>query len=184
MRSTGNWALTALAVDRLSSKSERGTRGSREGVMAGLVPAIHVFNELNDARKSDAGKALFLRALRPEETTSHSSWSRRGVDGRDNPRIKFGDGHDEGSVQRAPSNELPTIIAIRAQHKKALIAITVDGLPPPSWPALCRPSTPSGSAVDSLVRIMIYLQSFKLDVTVFSWMAGSSQVKPGHDDLR
>jgi hypothetical protein len=35
----------------------------------------------------------------------------------------------------------------------ALIAITINGLPPPSWPALCRPSTPSGSAIDSPVRI-------------------------------
>jgi hypothetical protein len=102
----------ALAVDRLSSKSERGTRGSREGVMAGLVPAIHVFNELNDPRKSDAGKALFLRALRPEETTSHSSWSRRGVDCRDNPRIKFGDGHDD--LSRPRINKKTTGSAIRA----------------------------------------------------------------------
>jgi hypothetical protein len=36
----------ALAVGRMSSKSEWGTRGGPEGVMAGLVPAIHVFNKL------------------------------------------------------------------------------------------------------------------------------------------
>jgi hypothetical protein len=56
----------------------------------------------------------------------------------------------------------------------ALIAITIDGLPPPSWPALCRPSTPSGSAIDSPVRITPYPQLLKLGMTVFSWMAGSS----------
>jgi Protein of unknown function (DUF3775) len=47
-------------------------------------------------------------------------------------------------------------------------------LPPRSWPALCRPSTPPGSAIASPGRISIYLQSLKLDGTVFSWMAGSS----------
>jgi hypothetical protein len=40
------WALIAVAVDRAGSKSERETRGSPEGVMAGLAPAIHVFNKL------------------------------------------------------------------------------------------------------------------------------------------
>jgi hypothetical protein len=39
-------ALIAIDVDQVSSKSERRTRGSPEGVMAGLVPAIHVFNKL------------------------------------------------------------------------------------------------------------------------------------------
>ena len=39
---------------------------------------------------------------------SHSSWSQRGVDGRDKP------GHDEGSVQGGPRNDRPTAVAVRA----------------------------------------------------------------------
>jgi hypothetical protein len=39
-------AVIAIAVYKVNYKPERGTRGSPEGVMAGLVPAIHVFNKL------------------------------------------------------------------------------------------------------------------------------------------
>jgi hypothetical protein len=39
-------ALIATAVDQVNSKPEQRTRGSPEGVMAGLVPAIRVFNKI------------------------------------------------------------------------------------------------------------------------------------------
>jgi hypothetical protein len=62
----------------------------------------------------------------------------------------------------------------------ALIAITIDGLPPPSWPALCRPSTPSGSAIDSPVRIAPYSQSLRVG---YNGVLVDGRVKPGHDGL-
>src|SRR5580693_3660633 len=53
-------------------------------------------------------------------------------------------------------------------------------LPPPSWPALCRPSTPSGSAIDSPVRIALYLQSLRVG---YNGVLVDGRVKPGHHDL-
>jgi hypothetical protein len=62
----------------------------------------------------------------------------------------------------------------------ALIAITINGLPPPSWPALCRPSTPSGSAIDSAVLIALYFQPLRAG---YNGVIVDGRVKPGHDDL-
>jgi hypothetical protein len=62
----------------------------------------------------------------------------------------------------------------------ALIAITINGLPPPSWPALCRPSTPSGSAIDSPVLIALYFQPLRAG---YNGVIVDGRVKPGHDDL-
>jgi hypothetical protein len=39
-------ALIAIAVDQVNSKARAEDRGGPEGVMAGLVPAIYVFNKL------------------------------------------------------------------------------------------------------------------------------------------
>jgi hypothetical protein len=56
----------------------------------------------------------------------------------------------------------------------ALIAIAVDGPASVVMAGLVPPSTPSGSAIDSLIQINFHLQLLKLDMTVFSWMAGTS----------
>jgi hypothetical protein len=58
---------------------------------------------------------------------SDSSWSRRGVDGRVNPRIKSriksGDGHDDEDPRRSRKSAWPTGIAISARHFLAKIGI-------------------------------------------------------------
>jgi hypothetical protein len=102
-------ALTALAVGLVSSKSERGTRGIPESVMAGPVPAIHVFSKLKWGEKMRRAQGVVMQALRPEENMSRSRRSRRGVDGRDKP------GHDEGSVQGGP----PKRVTARDRDKEA-----------------------------------------------------------------
>jgi hypothetical protein len=65
-------------------------------VMAGLIPAIHV------VRLGEAPQAFADRAPTVSETAAPLD----DVDGRDNPRIKSGDGHDaEGTSHTSASAE-------------------------------------------------------------------------------
>ena len=83
------------------------------GVMAGLVPAIHVLlaqpvgrishrvrplagpgDKLHVIRHPDEEGGLRLRAA-----LRMLNLGEKGVDARDNPRIKSGDGHDDRNVR-------------------------------------------------------------------------------------
>jgi hypothetical protein len=69
-----------------------GSRRMGHRVMAGLVPAIHVIQRTN-ALTGAQGESFAIGRPRQYETRF------RGImDGRDNPRIKSGDGHDANSA--------------------------------------------------------------------------------------
>ena len=71
------------------------------GLDPGIVPSIHVVRRIERPQARSRGEKLHVcRPLQWAARMANASSRRRGVDGRDNPRIKSGDGHDDGGSTR------------------------------------------------------------------------------------
>src|ERR1700722_10023274 len=80
--------------------------------MAGVVPAIHIFDTLNGCSEGYRTEKLCgWKRLLPARRMSHSSLRRRRVDGRDKP------GHDGRGSETQPEPGHSTAIAISVQKK-------------------------------------------------------------------
>jgi hypothetical protein len=78
--------------------------------MAGLVPAIHVFDaSTRRPERYQNGKALFLEAFAASEANAKLVIETARVDGRDKP------GQDGRGSETQPERDRSTAIAVRAQ---------------------------------------------------------------------
>jgi hypothetical protein len=68
-------------------------------VMAGLDPAIHVFNAIKRVPENGSyTQSIVIASFTAKGEHADSSWSRRGVDGRDEPDEP---GHDDLGPRRS-----------------------------------------------------------------------------------
>ena len=119
----GRLSPTILKIARNSDFHKAFRRRRHQGVMAGLVPAIH---EGPAHRRRQARKALRPSAFLPVAPRRDSFLRRPGVDGRDKP------GHDGKGSTNEQQTGRPTDNAIRAKIR-ALIALAVVGKESGAW---------------------------------------------------